>query len=219
MEVYGYDWPDNIYSARYLRVIDKAKRGRWDNYSGYMEKHHIIPVSMGGGNNKQNIVKLPGSLHYSAHYWLMKAFDNHTKEGRSMIAAFRKMNMARSYQDRPMKPKLYEEMRRRASEAGSGRKMSEENKKKLMEARRKKGYPASMREKISASRAGKPLTEAHRKKISEAMKGRKDSPETKEKRAQHHRGAKRSEETRARMKEGRRLAREQREKLAHTATL
>lgn len=208
IELYSYSWPENIYSRRYLSLINKAANGRWLSYKGYVERHHIVPVSFGGGKGKENIVVLPGRFHYSAHYWLMKCFASNTREGRSMIAAFRKMNLARSYQERPMKPRLYEEMRQRAAKSGTGRTISPENKAKLQAAKKALGVSEKTRALLSAARRGKPLSEKHRKNIGLAHQGRKDSNQTKEKRAAYHRGAKRSEETRQKMRDGRKNAKQ-----------
>lgn len=53
---------------------------------GYVEKHHIIPKSMGGSNNLSNIVKLTAREHFVAHWLLFKIHKNP-----SMAKAFRLM--------------------------------------------------------------------------------------------------------------------------------
>lgn len=40
--------------------------------SGYTEKHHILPKSMGGSNEEENLVKLTAREHYIAHLLLHK---------------------------------------------------------------------------------------------------------------------------------------------------
>jgi hypothetical protein len=40
--------------------------------NGYIEKHHIIPRSLGGSNDKENIVSLSGREHYIAHLLLAR---------------------------------------------------------------------------------------------------------------------------------------------------
>lgn len=215
---YDFEWPDNKYSRRYLRLIELCEQGRWVGYKGYTERHHVVPKSFGGSNARSNIAVLPGKFHYHAHYWLMKAFPAQSKPGRSMIAAFRKMNLARAYQHRPQKGVLYEEMRLLAKQAGSGRKMSESNKAKLIASR--VGIPRSVetRRKISEAHTGKKLTDEHRAAIGNSQRGRLDTDDTKERRAAHHRGKTRSEEARANMREGRRRAKERRETEHQTFT-
>jgi len=57
------------YIKLYDRLIDKArKEDRFKRKDGpYYEKHHIIPVCIGGNNNKENIVLLKPKEHYMAH--------------------------------------------------------------------------------------------------------------------------------------------------------
>jgi hypothetical protein len=43
---------------------------------GYYELHHIIPKSMGGGNEKDNLIYLSGRAHFIAHWLLYKIHDN-----------------------------------------------------------------------------------------------------------------------------------------------
>lgn len=40
----------------------------------YIEKHHIIPKSMGGSNSKDNLVKLTAREHYIIHWLLYKIY-------------------------------------------------------------------------------------------------------------------------------------------------
>lgn len=55
------------------------------------ERHHIIPRSMGGNNNLNNLVYLTPSEHYKAHYLLWK-FTGSVK----MAYAFWRMNMGKN---------------------------------------------------------------------------------------------------------------------------
>lgn len=42
------------------------------NLSGYYEKHHIIPSSLGGGDEQSNIIKLKAREHFFAHMLLAR---------------------------------------------------------------------------------------------------------------------------------------------------
>ncbi len=64
---------DNFIKSRALRIIP---------YDAYTEKHHIIPTSMGGTNDKCNIITLTAREHFIVHYMLAKAY------GESMYYAF-----------------------------------------------------------------------------------------------------------------------------------
>jgi hypothetical protein len=58
---------------RYLKLIAVAKSNEIPE-NEYTESHHIIPKSMGGTNDKSNIVKLTARLHFLAHLMLFRAF-------------------------------------------------------------------------------------------------------------------------------------------------
>jgi len=62
------------YYRRYLKLVGYYKLTNTLNV--YTEKHHILPKSMGGNNNKTNLVKLTPRAHYLAHYMLWKAYGN-----------------------------------------------------------------------------------------------------------------------------------------------
>jgi len=69
---------------RYIRFIE-SRKNRILN-SNYFEYHHIIPKSMGGNDNDNNLLKLTGREHFVAHMILWKAF------GGKMTQAFWLMN-------------------------------------------------------------------------------------------------------------------------------
>ena len=60
---------DNKYSSIYYKIIERAKSRI---ISGYVEKHHVIPKSLGGTNDKNNIVKLTAREHFICHLLLTK---------------------------------------------------------------------------------------------------------------------------------------------------
>jgi hypothetical protein len=65
-----YKFNENKYSKWYFRIINKAQDRI--EVDGYTEKHHIIPKSLGGANNKTNIVKLTGREHFVVHLLLIR---------------------------------------------------------------------------------------------------------------------------------------------------
>lgn len=80
------NWPTNKYVKWYNLLISKA-RNRVLPKSDYREMHHIIPKSLGGSNDKENLVALTAREHYIAHAFLWKMkFDG--KNGSKMSHAF-----------------------------------------------------------------------------------------------------------------------------------
>jgi ribosomal protein S27AE len=68
-------WPvepkPSKYSVWYERLISRA-RSRELPSDTYVEHHHVIPRSFGGGNSKSNIAELTAREHYIAHALLWK---------------------------------------------------------------------------------------------------------------------------------------------------
>lgn len=60
---------DNKYRRWHNQIIDRA-RGRV--LQEKTERHHILPCSLGGGNEKTNLVRLTYREHYLIHWLLVK---------------------------------------------------------------------------------------------------------------------------------------------------
>ena len=60
---------NNKYTTWYNSIITKANNR---TITGYTEKHHIIPSSLGGTNNKENLVILTAREHFVCHLLLTK---------------------------------------------------------------------------------------------------------------------------------------------------
>lgn len=85
-----YPLPKSLhFLKKYHRLIE---HGKTIDFDGYTENHHIIPLSMGGSNNKSNLVTLSARYHFLAHYMLFMAYRN-----RSMANAFRLMTLVGRY--------------------------------------------------------------------------------------------------------------------------
>jgi len=93
---------DNKYKKWYLSIIENAKKKKPDIY----EKHHIIPKSLGGSNNEDNLVNLSLREHYICHLLLIKITkgDNQHK----MLWALHRMCFSGKYGN---KSRLYETFR------------------------------------------------------------------------------------------------------------
>ena len=181
------------YQKIYNNIIEKAKNRSLQNV--YTELHHILPVSMGGSNNKDNLVRLTAKEHFVSHHLLWKIYKN-----REMTKAFMLMNSvkrdgikfkvtANTYQI------LKEETSSRQSEfmlgklsPSKGKKWSDESKAKLsasmMGHTRSKGKPSSFK--------GKNHTDKTKKILSEKQKGKKN-----------HLGVKHTEETKQQLSKNR----------------
>ena len=62
---------NKFYSKVYFSTIEKAVQRGWKKARG-RERHHIIPQSLGGSNNKSNLVYLSCREHFLCHWLLVK---------------------------------------------------------------------------------------------------------------------------------------------------
>ena len=143
----------NKYTDIYYKIIAQA-RDRVNQT--YVEKHHIIPKSLGGSDNTNNIVSLTFKEHFICHLLLTKMTNGNNR--RRMLSAFWAMsNMKNPYQERTgikVNCRLYNKLKEEYRENRKHFKHSEETKKKISEAN-----------------TGNKLTDIHKKAISERRKG------------------------------------------------
>lgn len=82
----------------YQKIYDNLVKKRLENPpTEKFERHHIVPRSLGGSNNDDNIVKLTYREHYMAHLLLCKIYK--PKGGMNysrMLFAFNRMQTGRS---------------------------------------------------------------------------------------------------------------------------
>lgn len=67
----------NKYTRWYYNIIQRAKTRE---ISGYIERHHIIPKSLGGNNSKDNLVDLTAREHFICHWLLTKMVSGVSKQ-------------------------------------------------------------------------------------------------------------------------------------------
>ena len=87
---------DNKYTRCYFSIIERAKSRTLECY---VEKHHIIPKSLGGNNRNDNIVSLTAREHFICHWLLTKMLE----EGKlkwKMLYAFGAFLQKNKSQDR-----------------------------------------------------------------------------------------------------------------------
>jgi hypothetical protein len=198
------------YLRVYCNLIRKAENRTPPD--GYIEKHHIFPVSI-FGNNKR-IVVLTSREHYIAHALLEKIYikrcGTNDKKTIKMTYAFWLMN---NKKDNYCNSKLYEGARIRFYENNiwKDRKHSEDTKEKLRQIglNRSEEYKRNM----SEIKKGKPMSEETKAKMSELNKGKTLSDETKKKLSELNKGKTLSDETKAKMR-GRKLSDETKAKMS-----
>ncbi len=100
----------------YNSIYNNIITNRLNNpISGYIEKHHIIPKSLGGVNTSNNLVSLTAREHFLCHFLLTKIYKNESIEWYKMNKAFMMMKMTSLNQNRYFNSRLYESKRKNFS--------------------------------------------------------------------------------------------------------
>jgi len=96
----------------YDSIIEKRKL---ETPEGYVEKHHILPRSLGGNDDAENIVSLTAREHFVCHYLLAKMYEKETFEWYKMNHAFIIMKASSDNHKRYFNSRLYENLRKNFS--------------------------------------------------------------------------------------------------------
>ena len=97
----------NKYNTWYNNIINLARNRVLE---GYTELHHIIPSSLGGSDEPDNLVALTAREHSICHILLTKFTTGQDRN--KMLHAAILMKSANIYQDRYFNGRLYETVRR-----------------------------------------------------------------------------------------------------------
>lgn len=106
---------------KYKKIYDEIIKNRLDNpvLNDYTECHHIIPKSLGGSDDKSNLVNLLAREHFMCHLLLTKIYEEGSNEWVKMVKAFMRMYSFTPYQNRYSNNKWYEYLRKNFSKAQS----------------------------------------------------------------------------------------------------
>lgn len=97
---------ENKYKKLYIKIIENRLTNLIPD-SIYTENHHIIPRSLGGSDEKTNLIHLTAREHYICHYLLTKMYTEDTINYYKMLYAFSMMQCKGRKQKR-YTSKLYE---------------------------------------------------------------------------------------------------------------
>lgn len=184
---------DNKYTALYTLLTTRAK-GRVR--TAYTERHHIVPQSLGGSNDKDNLVDLTAREHFICHWLLIKMTEGEDRS--KMLYALNGMRAGNRFQQRyssAITARVYEKYRiehaanhsltmKGKTPPNKGRQMSDEQKQLLRErakANHLSGvYGTESQQKRIAKVTGQKRTEETRKKMSIAHTGVVKGPQSEE---------------------------------------
>ena len=177
----------NKYKNWYNSIIKNAQNRQID---GYVEKHHIIPQSLGGSNETINLVKLTAREHFICH-WLLVKFQT-GKNKSKMIYALNGMkrngDCTQRYETK-ITSRVYENLKKQFSIVHSatmtgrtannkGRLMSEEQKAKIRATKAANPFKPSKEwiEHQSEMKRGTKRSAETRLKMSLSAKGKLKGP-------------------------------------------
>lgn len=105
----------------YERIYHNIINNRLENpvLNEYTECHHILPKSLGGTDDKFNLVDLLAREHFICHLLLTKMYKEGSVEWIKMVKAFMRMQSGRNYQQRYSNNKWYEYLKINYSKAQS----------------------------------------------------------------------------------------------------
>jgi len=144
--------------------------------TGYTERHHILPKSLGGSNDQTNLVALTAREHYLCHLLLIRMTEG--KARTSMLRAFNAFKMSSRKNPRNLTARQYQTARILTASLPNpmkGKQHSPETRAKISAAR--KGQQSPMKgkqfsETARANIAAAASAEDRRAKLSVALKGR-----------------------------------------------
>jgi len=157
------------YASVYQALINKSKERML--LDGYSERHHIIPVALGGLDGEENIAVLTAREHFIAHMLLAKI------HGGSMWYA---VIMMKGKKNRYINSKLYDVARKESSLHQIGKFVSKDTRKAMGIARIGYVTPQSTKDKMSLSKKGVPLTDRNKIALRESCA----RPESKKRRSE-----------------------------------
>lgn len=141
------------YPRIYTELIGRA-RGR--ERRGYMERHHVLPKCMGGGDTPDNLVFLTAKEHFIAHKLLVRIHPDVYGLWQALIAMGRIVEF---------KSRIFDSERKRAAELRRGFKYNAEAKKRMSESACARGRNSPETEFKPGNRpwnAGLPREQSHR---------------------------------------------------------
>ena len=155
----------NKYLRWYRSIILAAQKKQ---STGYVEKHHIVPRSLGGTDSEYNIVSLSAREHFVCHMLLTRITSGHHQV--LMRFALGKFIQTAPGQERSFTSWEYNKIREAISQARTGRKHSDDARKKMSDKRKGR---APWNKGIKQG----PHSEESNKNRSATLAGRKRSPE------------------------------------------
>lgn len=196
---------------RYHRFIGSL---RGQSVDGYAEVHHIVPRSLGGSDDAENLIRLSARQHYIAHWMLARALGGSAARAFFMMSNFGKYGQVNSTTYAIARQEYAAQVSQQLKGKPSQSLFSDETKQKMREAKLGRSLREETKHKLRIAMFGKKRGPEFAAKVSNAKRGRGNgrlgcsmSEETKQRIGNAQRGAlnhmtgrKHSPETREKMR-------------------
>ena len=185
----------NKYEKWYATIIENAKDRK---LTGYKETHHIVPRSLGGSDDADNLVDLTAREHFVCHWLLVRihtgpaqhkmvyALNGMKRSGKAQFSAVHSATMKGRTPHNKGKA-MSEEQKLAISKANTGKKRSAETIAKHVANQTGKKHSDSTKAKMSAAAKGVlkgPMSEDEKTKRSISLLGRAKNPDSVAKRVE-----------------------------------
>jgi hypothetical protein len=164
--------PDNKWTRIYLALINRAALRQLTNE--YCEKHHIIPKSIGGSNDEENMVLLTAREHLVAHKLLVKIFQQCKHSRKKMLAGLWAMASLRKDNRRiKLNSREFEKLRIDYFNSRKGMSPQQHTRDKIAQSLKGRKIPLDVIEKRNKTKTEnilKGITKIVRKKLSDEEK-------------------------------------------------
>lgn len=164
----------------YCQMVNQHHYNRYQKFvgalqgqpvDGYCEVHHIVPRSLGGSDDADNLIRLTARQHYVAHWMLSRAMGGSAARAFFMMSNFGKYGTVNSTTYEKARKEYAKQVSIQMQENPNVPEFTPEHREKLRQAKVGKKLSAEHRANVGKSQIGRKLSEEHKRKISESKKG------------------------------------------------
>jgi hypothetical protein len=153
---------------RYQRFIGSL---RGQSVDGYAEVHHIVPRSLGGSDDADNLIRLTARQHFIAHWMLARALGGSASRAFFMMSNFGKYGKVNSSTYQIARKEYADQVSKQLKGKPSQSAFSDETRQKMREKKLGRKHSPEHIEKVRLSRLGKKMSAEFCRKVSNAKKG------------------------------------------------
>jgi 5-methylcytosine-specific restriction endonuclease McrA len=157
----------NKYHRWYCSIITRASN-RMLSVGMYVERHHVIPKSLGGDNTRENLVSLTAREHFICH-WLLTKMTNGRSKSKMWLALLKMCVVSGTHQRYLPSASTYENIRLAVGKANRGENNPSYGKRVPAE---QIARARNTRQQNDLSRLPYKHSEESKRKIGEANRGR-----------------------------------------------